>query len=118
MANQSARQADSSSDGGSSVDLAYALALKSYEIAQSRFDLMNGRIQILMTIFVTLALAVPAAINILGLELRPFWGIAAVVALGAAIASGTWGLISGQLTTKVEGKGILPHHHSLVVLSM
>ncbi len=61
-----------------SVDLAYNLAVKSYDIIQQRWDAMNSLFHALLSVVITLTLAIPILAKTLNLPLGMYWAIATI----------------------------------------
>jgi hypothetical protein len=80
-----------------SVDLAYTLALASYELIQKRLDVIDTRLQTLIALIATVSLPIPAIAVAKNLTLNSEWFIAAVVAFVAAIVVGTIGRVTGHV---------------------
>ncbi len=79
----------------SSVDLAYDIALSSYDLAQKRFEAMENRIQ--TTIAFATGITVALCATLKGIPFRSAWFYLAVAAFVAAVATGTHARIKGSL---------------------
>ena len=82
-----------------SVDLAYHLAVQSYDIGHKRWESVEGRIQAFLTFVITVELALPVVIhnNVPQTRFSSLWFIFAVVAYVASVIFGLigrlkWGL--------------------------
>lgn len=80
------------------VDLAYPLALESYEWAAKRFDTLDSRIQTILGLGISLTLAVPIALSALKLSINGRWFVAAAVLFVLALSLGTYARLMGKLT--------------------
>lgn len=80
-----------------SVELAYPLAIGSYEIAQKRWESMDNKLQTLITFVVTTTLAIPVLTKDTNLNFRSGWFIAAVAVFGLAVIVGLYARFSGYL---------------------
>jgi hypothetical protein len=84
-----------------SVDLAYPLAVASYDWAQKRFDSVDGRIQTLIAFITTITFGVPLlASSITGQKanFQSKWYIAALLVFVVSIGFGIFGRLKGELT--------------------
>jgi hypothetical protein len=61
-----------------SLDLAYKIALQSYEIAQNRFDSLDSRIQTLLAFGVTFTAAIPLLTKAKELDFSSVWFYASI----------------------------------------
>ncbi len=88
-----------------SVDLAYELGVSSYETALKRWDAMEGRITTLVSIAVSLTLAIPVLSKALKLAIEPPWIVLTLLVFLGAMAS----CLSGRLygTIKLVDPGVL-----------
>ena len=80
-----------------SVGLAYGFAVESYDLALKRFDAMEARLSTLVSLAVTVTLAIPVALKTLGMTLGPRWLSAVVVTFVVTMIIGTWGRLGGAL---------------------
>jgi hypothetical protein len=80
-----------------SVDLAYKLALASYEFAQKRLDIIDVRLQTLIALGATISLPIPAIAIAKNITLNSWWFILAIVFFSAAIVVGTYARVSGYM---------------------
>jgi hypothetical protein len=87
-----------SEDKIKSVDLAYELALTSYDTAFKQLDNMDARIQTLMAFGTTVSLALPAIFMSKGISFASGWFVAAVLTYILAIAVGIYARLTGDLT--------------------
>jgi len=62
-----------------SVELAYPLAVASYDLAQKRLDVVEGRLQTLLAFVAPVTVAVIAAANGKGAPFTSYWFIAAMI---------------------------------------
>ena len=68
------------------MELIYELSMKSYDLAERRFEAMNGRIQGLMSLAIALLVTVPVLAEALDFDLHFLWhGLAGVVLLVAMV---------------------------------
>ena len=74
-----------------SVDLAYELAVKSYDLAVSRADSMDSKIQSLISLSCALTFAIPIAARSLGLDMNSRWFAAILLTFGATVLVGILG---------------------------
>ncbi len=61
-----------------SVDMAYDLAVQSYDSLHRRWDAINGLFHALLSVAITLALAMPILARALSLSLGTYWALAAL----------------------------------------
>jgi hypothetical protein len=61
-----------------SVELAYPMAVASYDLAQKRLDVVEGRLQTLLAFTVPVTIAVISAVNGKGVPFTSLWFIAAM----------------------------------------
>ena len=80
-----------------SVDLAYPIAVASYEVAAKRLDTVDGRLQTILAFIVTVSLAVPSVAGGRGLPFGSAWFYTAVGVFLAAVALGTYARLAGKL---------------------
>jgi hypothetical protein len=80
------------------VDMAYPLALASYEVTQKRFDAVDNRLQTLIAAGVTISLAVPIVASQRGLDYRTGWFFGAAISFVLAVAVGFFARLWGDLT--------------------
>lgn len=83
---------------GQSVDLAYEVAVASYDTALKQLDNMDARIQTLMAFGTTVSLALPAIFMSRGVSFTSGWFIAAVITYILAIAAGVYARLTGEIT--------------------
>jgi hypothetical protein len=84
-----------------SVDLAYPLAVASYDWAQKRFDSVDGRIQTLIAFITTITFGVPLLASSITSQKANFqsrWFIAALIAFIVSLGFGLFGRLKGELT--------------------
>lgn len=79
------------------VELAYPLALASYDVAQKRYDALDNRLQTLIAAAVTISLAVPVLGQSRGLSFHSKWFIGAAGCFIAAMVLGVHARLSGKL---------------------
>ena len=79
------------------VELAYPLAIASYEVAQKRYDALDNRLQTLIATAVTISLAVPVLGQSRGLSFHSKWFIGAAACFIVAIGLGIYARFSGEL---------------------
>src|SRR5688572_21643982 len=70
------------------VELAYPIAVASYDVALRRLDVMDGRLQTLMAFIVAVSAAVPSIAANRGIQFRSYWFYAALISFVLAI--GDW----------------------------
>lgn len=80
-----------------SVELAYPIAIASYETALKRLDALDNRVQTLMTFAATVMLAVPAVAANKGLSFKSGWFITALVLFLIANAFGIAARLRGHI---------------------
>jgi hypothetical protein len=80
-----------------SIEVAYPLAISSYDMAIKRFDAMDTKLNTLITFAVTVTLAVPAIANTKGLAFRSVWLVIAVCAFLAGVAVVTYARVAAEL---------------------
>jgi hypothetical protein len=81
----------------SSIDVAYPLAISSYDMAAKRFDAMDTKLNTVITFAVTVTLAVPAIASAKGIGFRSVWFVIAVCAFLAGVAVVTYGRVAAEL---------------------
>ena len=79
------------------VELAYPIAVASYDIALRRLDVMDGRLQTLMAFIVAVSAAVPSIAVSRGIHFRSYWFYGALISFILAIAIGTYARLSGKI---------------------
>jgi hypothetical protein len=79
------------------VDLAYPLAVQSYDLAWKRFDAWDGRLQTLLSMYVTVTLAVPLAAHALNLKFTSLWFWLAAFAFLGTFVFGICGRLFGKI---------------------
>jgi hypothetical protein len=87
-----------------SVELAYPFAAGSYESALKRFDAVDGKIQSILSLGVTLSLPIPLAGNALQLSFLSFWFMAASLAFLGAVGLGIVARMTGRLVLPDPGQ--------------
>ena len=80
-----------------SVDLAYPLAVQSYDLTVKRFDALDARIQSTLGLGVSLTFAIPVALSAFDLQFRPLWMGAAFVVFLLAIILGICARLVGAI---------------------
>lgn len=80
-----------------SLELAYPLAIASYETMIKRLDAMDGRIQTLTTIAVTACLALPTLGKVQNLSLYSVWLVLGMTALVSAVGMGVYARLHGEI---------------------
>jgi hypothetical protein len=78
-----------------SVDLAYQIAVASYDSAVKRLDTIDGRIQTILAFIVSVTVAVPSIGGARGISFNSVWFISAVVVTVAAIGIGIYAPTGG-----------------------
>lgn len=83
-----------------SIDLAFKASEQSYDIAQRRFDAIEGRVQSLLLFATTITLAIPAIIKSSnpGISLNSCWLACAIAVYFIAISLGTYTRLRGSLS--------------------
>jgi len=79
------------------VDLAYPIAVASYDVALRRLDVMDGRLQTLMAFIVAVSAAVPSVAANRGIHFRSYWFYAALTSFVIAVAIGTYASLTGKI---------------------
>lgn len=79
------------------VDLAYELALASYETAQKRLDVLDNRLETLIALGATVSLAVPLIASEKNISFNSIWFYGAVVAFLLAMIVGITARLRGYL---------------------
>ena len=82
-----------------SLELAYPLAVASYDFMIKRIDALDGRIQTLTTLAVTICLAVPVLGRTQNIPLNSFWFIGGIILLSIAIIISTYARFYGSIDT-------------------
>jgi hypothetical protein len=80
-----------------SVELAYPIALGSYETALKRLDAVDTKLNTLLTFAVTVSLAVPVLASTKNLSFRSIWFIAAAIAFALGVGVITFARLKGSL---------------------
>ena len=80
-----------------SVEVVYPLALAAYDTAVKRFDSLDGKLNTLLTLAVTISLVVPVAANAKHVSFHSKWFVAAALAFVSGIAIATVARLSGAL---------------------
>jgi len=88
-----------------SVDLAYPLAVDSYNEARERLDSVNSRLQNLITLTLTLTFGVPVVIEALGVSFGWRWMVVVMISFLVALILGTYGSLCGSF--KLIDPGLL-----------
>ena len=91
-----------------SVDLAYPFAVESYAIATKRYDAWDLKIQTLLSLGVTLTLAIPIGGKALGFGFYSVWFALAMITFVTAIGLGLYGRLSGKLKI-IDPKTLYDH---------
>lgn len=68
-----------------SVDLAYAIAVNSYDVLMKRLDSVDGRLQTMLALFASVTAVVPAAAAGKGLSFHSKWFYLAITAMAVAV---------------------------------
>jgi hypothetical protein len=68
-----------------SVDLAYAIAVNSYDVLMKRLDSVDGRLQTMLALFASITAIVPAAAAGKGLSFHSKWFYLAIGAMALAV---------------------------------
>jgi hypothetical protein len=79
------------------IELAYPLALESYQLAMTRFEAVNSRIQTILGFGMTFTIAVPTLLSALTIKMRAGWLCAAICLFVLAAAVGVIGQLKGRL---------------------
>lgn len=80
-----------------SVGLAYPLAIQSYDWVAKRFEVLDGRIQGVLGLGISLTFATPIALSALDLQYQRGWMVAATVVFLSAICLGTYARLVGHV---------------------
>jgi len=89
-------EVDNSETAFPSVDLAYDIAINSYDVAVKRIEWIDGRLQALLTFAATVGGAVVAASRSL-LHFRSVWFYLAVISFGFATIVGFYARFTGTI---------------------
>src|SRR5437868_1944719 len=82
----------------SAIDLAYPIAINSYEWAARRYEAIDARIQTILTIGVSVSVGAPVVFSALQFHLSVRWPlVAAAVLFLAALVIGTAARLIGEL---------------------
>ncbi len=81
-----------------SIELAYPIAVASYDSVIKRIDALDGRIQTLTTVAVTIAFAIPIFGRTQNSILNSFWFVEGVFCLAVAIFVATYARFNGTIT--------------------
>lgn len=76
------------------VDLAYPIAVDSYDVALRRIEGMDGRLQTILTFIVGVSAVIPPVAANRGIHFRSNWFYAALLVFGFSVAVGTWGRLA------------------------
>lgn len=80
-----------------SIDLAYEIAISSFDSVATRLDTMDGRIQTLMAFALSASLAVPTLGRARDLPLTSVWFLCAMLAIGVVIALSIYARLMGTI---------------------
>lgn len=80
-----------------SVDLAYSIAVASFEVAAKRFDSIDGKLQTLMAFVATVSVAIPSLAAGRGITFSSRWLYIAAVFFLVSMALGVWARLMGTL---------------------
>jgi hypothetical protein len=80
-----------------SLDLAYSIAVSSYDAAIRRFDAMDTKLNTLATFGVTVSLAIPVLASNKGLGFSSIWFLIAACAFIAGVSLITYARLTGSL---------------------
>jgi hypothetical protein len=80
-----------------SVELAYPIAIGSYDTAIKRLDALDSKLNTLLTFAVSVSLAVPVLANAKNLSFRSSWFITAAVAFVLGVGVTTFARLNGSL---------------------
>lgn len=80
-----------------SLDLAYTIAMSSYDMTVKRFDAMDGKLNSLATFAVTVSFAIPVIAANRGMDFRSIWFYVAAIAFIAGVGAITYARIKGPL---------------------
>lgn len=87
-----------------SIDLAYPLAIASYEVILKRLDSLDARVQGMMTFAATMTLAVPVFLSNKGISFHSRWFWLTIFCFVAGSILGTLARIQGTLKQIDPGK--------------
>jgi hypothetical protein len=79
------------------VELAYPLAVASYDTIIKRLDFVDGRIQTLLAFAVTTIAIVPSVANARGIAFRSIWFYFAILAVAAILVVGSYARHTGTI---------------------
>ena len=82
-----------------SVDLAYDLAVQSYDSLRQRWDSINSLFHSLLSVAITLTVGVSVLAKALNLTLEPHWVKAALGTFVLTVVICLWGRLTGTLIT-------------------
>lgn len=85
------------------VELAYPIAIASYDAIAKRLDFVDGRIQTLLAFVVTTTAVVPSVANARGISFRSLWFILAMLVVATTLAVGSYARHSGKIHTLDPG---------------
>lgn len=91
------------------VELAYPIALASYETVSKRADALDSRAQTLITFFSTITMAFPAITAGKGLSFRSPWFLGGMILFAVANAFGLLARLRGRLIV-LDPKNIFDHY--------
>jgi hypothetical protein len=80
-----------------SIDLAYQIAVASYDSMARRLDAVDGRLQTILAFVVSISAAVPTLAGTRGVHFKSGWFYAAAVLFLTSIAVGTVARLAGNL---------------------
>src|SRR5215204_2851093 len=88
---------DCSPESYPSVEVAYPIALDSYQVAIRRLDAVDGKLNTLVTFAVSVSLAVPVLAHNKGLSFNSPYFYAAIAAFIAGVSIATFARLHGYL---------------------
>ncbi len=80
-----------------SVELAYPLAVASYESASKRLDSVDGRLQTILAFIVTVSVAIPSIASGRGIPFQSYWFYASFFFFVSGIGVGIWARLYGNV---------------------
>ena len=80
-----------------SVDLAYQIAVASYDSAVKRLDAVDGRIQTILALMVSVTVAIPSLAVARGLRFESIWFVLAMTCACVSIILGIYARLTGDI---------------------
>lgn len=80
-----------------SIELAYPIAIASFDMAARRLDIVDGRLQTILAFIVTVSAAVPSVASGRGIHFTSGWFYLALTLFIICLAIGTYARLAGEL---------------------